>query len=66
MKVFNISTLAVIALLINGGEAITIRPNNINDVQIQLQSKAQVMNKITTELFSELNMKIKAVQNAAV
>ena len=65
MKVFNISTLAVIALLINGGEAITIRPNNINDVQIQQQSKAQTMIKMNADLFAELNMKIKAVQKAA-
>ena len=65
MKVFNISTLAIIALLINGGEAITVRPNNINNVQINQQSKAQTMIKMNSELFAELNSKIKAVQKAA-
>ena len=65
MKVFNISTLAIIALLINGGEAITIRPNNINNVQINQQSKSQTMIKMNAELFAELNQKIKAVQKSA-
>ena len=65
MKVFNISTLAIIALLINSSEAITIRPNNINDVQINQQSRSQSMIKANAELFAELHSKILAVQKAA-
>ena len=62
MKVFN---LAIIALLINGGEAITIRPNNISDVQINQQSKAKSMIEANTELFMQLGQKIQAVQKSA-
>ena len=62
MKVFN---LAIIALLINGGEAITIRPNNINDVQINQQSRSMSMIKANSELFAELHQKISAVQKSA-
>ena len=62
MKVFN---LAIIALLINGGEAITIRPNNINDVQINQQSRSMSMIKANAELFAELHSKISAVQKSA-
>ena len=62
MKVFN---LAIIALLINGGEAITIRPNNINDVQINQQSRSMSMIKANAELFTELHNKISAVQKSA-
>ena len=63
MKV--ISSLAIIALLMTSAEAITVRPNNINNVQITQQSKAQTLIKMNTELFAELNSKIKAVQKAA-
>ena len=65
MKVFNISTLAIIALLISSSDAITVRPNNINNVQINQQSKSQLMLKMNSELFQELATKIQAVQAAA-
>ena len=52
MKVFN---LAIIALLINSADAITVRPNNINDVQINQQSRSMSMIKANAELFAELH-----------
>ena len=66
MKVFNISSLAIIALLSMSAEgvyAINMRPNNIN--LVQSSSKNQASLRASAELFAELNQKIKAVQQAA-
>ena len=65
---FSLATLAAIALLLSSSNAVILQgnqPSNIQNVQVNSQTRAKSIIQANAQLFEQLNQKIKAVQQAA-
>merc|ERR1712086_13289 len=65
---FSLATLACIALLLSGSDALKLnghQPSNDINIQTQTQTRAKSIIQANSQLFEQLNQKIHAVQMAA-